>query len=91
MRPQEADFDAAKTNEVEGVSRCKLWRMVTTSNLPKKENILSGKLIYRLSKVGSSAEMEKILSIAQGFGDCGKLFMLHEASTLRASSILTVH
>lgn len=86
-RVREDDFEQAKRKEVDGLNRRGLWRKVKRSELPPDANILGGRFIFSLKNYGTPSEMAKVRFVAQGYRDKDKPFMVHDASSLRASSI----
>lgn len=79
-------FCASKQKEVEGLARSRLWYKASLSSLSPDANVLDGRFIYTIKNYGTPSEMAKVRYVAQGYGDQEKPHMVHETSSLRASS-----
>lgn len=75
---------------MDGLNRRGLWRKVKRSELPPDANILGGRFIFSLKNYSTPSETAKVRFVAQGYRDKYKPFMVHDASGLRASSILII-
>lgn len=86
-RGKKDDFEKAKKVEVEGLTKRKIWKVVHKDNVPSEAVVLGGRFFMTLKNFGTPNEMAKVRYIAQGYNDPDKPFIVHDTSTLRASSI----
>lgn len=89
-RAMRKDFQDAKRDEVQGLSKRQIWTPISEASIPKNANILGGRFILSLKNCDTPDEKAKVRYVAQGFKDHDKPYMVHDVSTLRVSSIRTV-
>lgn len=53
----------------------------------KGANVLSGRFVLSIKKIGSTNEKKKARYIAQGYSNKEKPYIVHDTATLRSSSI----
>lgn len=81
------DFKSAMNDEVQGLVKRNIWRIVEQGSVPKNANVMGGRFILTLKNYGTPEECAKVRYVAQGFRDRDKPYMVHDTSTLRISSI----
>lgn len=89
-RVSEPDFVKAKRKETVGLMGRKIWRIVKRGTIGPDANVMGGRFIYTLKNYGTPSEQAKERYVAQGFDDKEKPYIVHDTSTLRASSIRAI-
>lgn len=85
-----SDFTHAKQIEVEGLKKRRIWSVVNKKDVDENANILGGRFVLTLKNLGTPNETPKVRFVAQSYNDREKTSMVHDASTLRFSSIRVV-
>lgn len=86
-RSREQDFVDAKRNEAHGLMSRKIWNIVSHDKILEDSLVLGGRFVLTLKNVGTPEEKAKARYIAQGYCDGDKSYVVHDISTIRASSI----
>ena len=81
-----AVFDVAKEEEVSGIKKRDIWDIVEKTDVPSDANILGGRFVLAYKNHGSAKETLKARYVAQGHNEKDKGFVVHNVTTLRASS-----
>lgn len=83
-------FRRAKKLEIDGLKNRKVWKVVHRSEVPADSNVLGGRFVLAVKNIGTKDEKAKARYIAQGHKDKDKPYMVHDTSTLRASSVRVI-
>ena len=79
-------FNEAKEKELKGLIARDTWEKVKLSQLPSDANVLNGRFVLSIKNVGSKDELYKARFVVQGHKDSEKMYLIHNASTLKQSS-----
>ena len=79
-------FDIAKAKEVEGINKREIWEIISRDGVPNDAIVLGGRFVLAYKNYGTPEETETARYVAQGHKDKEKGFVVHNVTTLRASS-----
>lgn len=86
-RGDEPDFQRAKKREVDGLIKRNTWSKVQLKDLQKDANIMGGRFVLTLKNYQTPNESAKVRYVAQGYNDRDRPFLVHDATSIRVSSI----
>lgn len=73
-----------------GLKLWNVWSFVSSSDVPGDSNVLGGIFILTLRNHGTPSEKSKVRYVSQGYNHVAKPFIVHDTTTLRASSIILI-
>lgn len=90
VRGDSSEFTAAKKREIEGLISRGTWKLVLRDDVPKNANILGGRFVLTIKDAETDKPIFKAIYVVQGHRDKEKNFLVHDAQTMRQSSIRMV-
>lgn len=75
-RAQEADFEAAKRTEVDGLIKRNIWATVNKCDISSNVNVVDGRFILSLKHVETPEEVANVRYVAQGYADSKKPYFM---------------
>lgn len=76
--------------EIDELRRRGIWDLANEDQVLPDAIILGGRIDLTLKKFGSPTEQAKVRFVAQGYTDRDKIFIIHDTTTLRASSFCLI-
>lgn len=87
LRADTAIFSRSKRLEMDGLNIRNVCKFVHKSEVPAYSNVLGGIFVLAVMNIETKNEKAKARYISQGHNDKDKPYMVHDTSTMRASSV----